>query len=226
MVIEGADIVCRERTARPCATDSDIRPLGKVVVVESNPRPPSQPVDLTPGDPLGALHQWIAEGQVDEAARARARQRWLEKAAAEEATLGGVLIDLAERQRPVTVSTLDGHRVSGPVVAVGADFGVVREPRLGDAIVPVRRIAMVRPAPGENLPIGDRVASFVLTFGDALMELAAERPEVIIGIAGESHRGDLRTVSTDVVSLALGGDRRDTVHLALGAIDHMIVLRR
>ncbi|MEM8705303.1 MAG: hypothetical protein AAGE98_02520 [Actinomycetota bacterium] len=194
--------------------------------MESNPRPPDRPVDLTPGDPLASLHRWIAEGQVDEAARARTRQRWLEKAAAEEATLGGVLVDLAERQRPVTIRTIDGHRVTGPVVAVGADFGIVREPRLGDALIPTRRIGLVRPAPGENLPTGDRPAGMVLTFGDALMELAAERPEVIVGVAGESHRGDLRTVSTDVVTLALGGDRRDTVHLALGAIDHVVVLRR
>ncbi|MEO0494190.1 MAG: hypothetical protein AAF081_12320, partial [Actinomycetota bacterium] len=156
----------------------------------------------------------------------RARQRWLERVAAEEATLPGVLVDLAERRRPVTVQTLDGHRVTGPVVAVGADFGVVREPRLGDAFVPTHRIAVVRPAPGDDLPTGDRPADFVLTFGDALMELATERPDVIVGVGGESHRGELRTVSPDVVTLALGGDRRDPVHAALAAIDHLVVLHR
>ena len=80
-------------------------------------------------------------------------QQWeLERAASEGATLGGALIDLAEQQRPVTIRTHDGHRVSGPIVAVGADFGVVRGARLGDAIIPTSRIAMLRPSPGEGLP--------------------------------------------------------------------------
>ena len=98
------------------------------------PRPPSRPVDLTSGDPLGALHHWIADGRIDEAARARARQHWLERQAAEDATMLGVLIDLAERGRPVTATTVAGRRVTCPVRAVGADVGetvaqVHRDPR-------------------------------------------------------------------------------------------------
>ena len=194
--------------------------------MESNPRPPSEPVQISPGDPLAALHSWIAAGQVDEAARARARQRWLERQAAEEASLAGVLIDLAERNRPVNVTTQAGHRLSGPIVAVGADFGVLRDHRLGDAIVPTATIALVRPAPGDDLPVGDRTVNMVLAFGDALMELAPERPECIVSVGAEQLRGDLRSVSPDVIVLALDGDRRDLVHAAVAAIDHVIVLRR
>lgn len=194
--------------------------------MDANPRPPGEPVRLSPNDPLAALHRWVAEGQVDEAVRARARQRWLERQAAEEATLPGVLLDLAERGRPVTVTTSGGHRITGPVVAVGADFGVVRDPRLGDAVIPTSTLALVRPAPGDDLPIGNRAANMVLAFGDAMLELATERPEVIVGTAGEQFRGDLRSVSPDVAVLALDGDRRDLVHIALRAIDHVIVLRR
>ena len=194
--------------------------------VEPNPRPPREPVQLSAGDPLGALHSWIAEGQVDEAARARARQRWLERQAAEEASLIGVLVDLAERNRPVTVTTEAGHRLSGPIVAVGADFGVLRDQRLGDAIVPTSAIALVRPSPGDDLPTGDRTVNMVLAFGDALMELAPERPECIVAVGSDQLRGDIRSVSPDVLVLALDGDRRDLIHAAVAAIDHVIVLRR
>ena len=194
--------------------------------MESNPRPPREPVRISAADPLGALHAWIAEGKVDEAARARARQRWLERQAAEETSLTGVLVDLAERNRPVTITTAAGHRLSGPIVAVGADFGVLRDQRLGDAIVPANAIAIVRPSPGDDLPVGARSVNMVLTFGAALMELAPERPECIVAVGGDQLRGDVRSVSPDVVVLALDGDRRDLVHAAVAAIDHVVVLRR
>ena len=44
-------------------------------------------MSLGPEDPLAGLNQWLAEGSVDAAARARTRQRWLERQAAEEATV-------------------------------------------------------------------------------------------------------------------------------------------
>ena len=194
--------------------------------MEPDPRPPRTPVQISGSDPLGALHAWIAEGQVDDAARARTRQRWLERQAAEEASLVGVLLDLAERNRPVSITTRADHRLTGPVVAVGADFGVVRDHRLGDAIVPTRAIALVRPSPGDDLPTGDRPVDMVLAFGDALMELAPDRPECIVAVGTEQLRGDLRSVSPDVAVLALDGDRRDLVHAAVDAIDHLVVLRR
>ncbi|MGB0501053.1 MAG: hypothetical protein ACPGNP_07695 [Acidimicrobiales bacterium] len=156
--------------------------------MNSEPQPPDRPVDLTADDPLAALQRWVADGQVDEAARARSRRRWLENAATEEATLGGVLLDLAERRRPVIVRTLAGHRVAGPIIAVGADF--------------------------------------VLAFGDALMELAAERPEVMVGVGDETLRGELRTASSEVVTLVIADERREPISIALTAIDHVVVRSR
>ena len=83
--------------------------VARVGPVDSDPQPPDRPVDLTSDDPLAALQRWVADGQVDEAARARSRRRWLEKVATEEATLGGVLLDLAERGRPAHPAALNGH---------------------------------------------------------------------------------------------------------------------
>ena len=200
--------------------------VARVGPVNSDPQPPDRPVDLTAGDPLAALQRWVADGRVDEAARARSRRRWLENAATEEATLGGVLLDLAERRRPVTVRTLVGHRITGPIIAVGADFIAVADARLGDTLMPTTRIATVQPAPGDDLPAGDRRHDVVLTFGDALMELAAERPEVMVGVGDETLRGELRTASTEVVTLVIADERREPISIALAAIDHVVVRSR
>lgn len=200
--------------------------VARVGPVNSDPQPPDRPVDLTAGDPLAALQRWVADGQVDEAARARSRRRWLENAATEEATLGGVLLDLAERRRPVTVRTLVGHHITGPIIAVGADFIAVADARLGDTLMPTTRIATVQPAPGDDLPAGDRRHDVVLTFGDALMELAAERPEVMVGVGDETLRGELRTASTEVVTLVIADERREPISIALAAIDHVVVRSR
>ena len=190
------------------------------------PHPPSRPVDLTAGDPLAALYRWTADAKVDDAARARARQHWLEQQAAADATLLGGLIDLAERGRPVTVTTDSSHRISGSVVAVGADFAVLRDGQLGDTFVPADRIAGVRPGPGDALPTGDRPVGITLALGAALMELAAERPDVLVATAGDDLRGEIRSVGADVVTMVLDNPGRDRVHVRLGAIVHLTVLRR
>lgn len=221
MVMEGAamgDASVPPLRSAPTRADPTVARVGPV---NSEPQPPDCPVDLTADDPLAALQRWVADGQVDEAARARSRRRWLESAATEEATLGGVLLDLAERRRPVIVRTLAGHRV-----AVGADFVGVADARLGDTLMPTTRIATVQPAPGDDLPAGDRRHDVVLAFGDALMELAAERPDVMVGVGDETLRGELRTASTEVVTLVIADERREPISIALTAIDHVVVRSR
>jgi len=226
MVMEGAamgDASVPPPRSAPTRADPTVARVGPV---NSDPQPPDRPVDLTADDPLAALQRWVADGQVDEAARARSRRRWLENAATEEATLGGVLLDLAERRRPVIVRTLAGHRVAGPIIAVGADFVGVADARLGDTLMPTARIATVQPAPGDDLPAGDRRHDVVLAFGNALTELAAERPEVMVGVGDETLRGELRTASTEVVTLVIADERREPISIALTAIDHVVVRSR
>ena len=226
MVMEGAamgDASVPPPRSAPTRADPTVARVGPV---NSDPQPPDRPVDLTADEPLAALQRWVADGQVDEAARARSRRRWLENAATEEATLGGVLLDLAERRRPVIVRTLAGHRVAGPIIAVGADFVGVADARLGDTLMPTTRIATVQPAPGDDLPAGDRRHDVVLAFGDALMELAAERPEVMVGVGDETLRGELRTASTEVITLVIADERREPISITLTAIDHVVVRSR
>ncbi|MEM7142791.1 MAG: hypothetical protein AAF548_17340 [Actinomycetota bacterium] len=188
---------------------------------------PHEPVRLTPDDPLAGLATWLADGRVDAAAAERARQRWLERQAAEDATLVGVLLDLAERGRPVVARTSGGRNATGRVAALGADFVVVREERLGDVLVPTRALAMVRPSRGDRSPVGDRPAALAIVMEEALVELAADRPEVLVSAGGEEIRGDLRSAGRDVLAVELDtGERREIVSVATHAIDHLVIIRR
>ena len=65
-------------------------------------------------DLLARLDRWVSDARSDEAAAARARERWLKQAADESATFSGVLFDLAERGAPV-VDLSRGIRNSAPL---------------------------------------------------------------------------------------------------------------
>src|SRR5262245_6119327 len=87
--------------------------------------PQRTPAGVLGGDLAARLDRWVAEARVDEAARRRSRERWLRRQAEEESTVAGVLVDLLERGRPVTVHTRQGRRHHGEVRALGADFVAV-----------------------------------------------------------------------------------------------------
>lgn len=181
---------------------------------------------LTADDPLAPLAHWLAEGRVEAASEARARQRWLERQAAEEATIAGVLLDLAERSRPIVVRTKGAHTAQGTITAVGTDFVAVRVARLGELLVPLTSIATLRTVPGESPVVGARPLSFVIVFAEALVEMAADRPEVLVSTGNEEIRGSLRSAGRDLISVTSTAEGRPVVQIASGAIDHLLVLGR
>src|SRR3954449_10120436 len=72
----------------------------------------------------GDLERWAADARAREAADARVRERWLRAQAAEEASLAGVLLALAERRGTVAGGPgrrggQPGRRVAGPGRATG-----------------------------------------------------------------------------------------------------------
>ena len=99
----------------------------------------------------------------------------------------GVLTDLAERSTPLALHTLAGIVVRGPLSAVGSDFVAVVGPADETVLVPLGAITTVQPEPGSTATIGDRRAPTSSTsFGGALEELGAERPQV----SGPAQRRD------------------------------------
>lgn len=173
------------------------------------------------GDRLTAqLERWAQAARVDEAARGRARERWLLQSAGEGGTLLGVLADLAERGAPVTVTTAGGRRHGGCVRAVGADFVALDTAARGEVLVTVRAISSVRARAGTSPPAGDRVVRSGLDLVDVLAGLAADRERVMLVALGEDAvTGTVQALGRDVVAVRVGGATpATTAYVPLAAI--------
>lgn len=173
------------------------------------------------GDRLTAqLERWAQAARVDEAARRRARERWLLQSAGEGGTLLGVVADLAERGAPVTVTTVGGRRHGGCVRAVGADFVALDTTARGEVLVTVHAISSVRARAGTSPPAGDRVVRSGLDMVDVLAGLAAERERVMLVALGEDAvTGTVQALGRDVVAVRVDGAApATTTYVPLAAI--------
>ncbi|HEU5085139.1 MAG TPA: hypothetical protein VFU14_17490 [Acidimicrobiales bacterium] len=176
------------------------------------------------GDRLArSLERWAADAAVDEAARRRARQRWLRLQAEEEASLVGTLVDLAERGRPVTLDVGD-QRLRGRVVGIGSDFLALRTDRDQEALVRTAAVDAVRAEPGERAVVGDRAALVDVALAAVVGPLTGDRPGVLVRTrAGTTVRGELRSAGTDVLRLRTDGDPATPVWVPLAAIDVLVL---
>jgi hypothetical protein len=169
------------------------------------------------------LEAWLADLQVDEAARARARTAWLARQADEEATFVGVLADLAERRRAVVVETASARRHHGAVQVVGRDFCALRTDRSVEVLVRHAFVVSVRPAPGEPRASGDRLLAPVVTFRDALAVLADAGARIhTTGWGGVTLSGELQRVGRDV--LCLRSDDRGVCYVRLASLGEVSVV--
>ncbi len=149
---------------------------------------------------------------MDEAAASRARERWLRQQAGEEATLVGVLLDLAESGTGV-IMAVSGRRHHGTITAVAEDFCALREARPTDHLVAYAAISGVEPREG-MAPAGDRARALDMTLREALATLVAERPRVqVTDQFGDTRVGELASVGQDIVVLRPDGGARAVRHL-------------
>jgi len=169
--------------------------------------------------------RWLAEQLVDDAVDARRRAADLRAQAAEEGTLHGVLVDLAERARPLVLRTVAGveHRVT--LTLVGSDVVTGRTMRGEHVAVGLDAIASVRAEPGAPPSIGDRSVVASTSLIGHLRELAAVRPATVVTLrAGSRLGGTLTMAGTDVLAVRLRDDDRSTVHVAITAVSDLVVL--
>lgn len=191
----------------------------RVASVGSGSDPPRR-VDLGRPDLLGRLARWTAAAAVDEAASARARERWLRQSSAEGSTFAGVLLDLAERGAPVVVSGAGGRRHRGVVVAVGADFVALRTADGADVLLAFAGVAAVRSEPRATPAPGDRHVEVDVGLAEALSAVAEDRPRVLVVTVadGEGLAGELRSAGRDLLVLRLDGPTRAPAYVPLAAV--------
>jgi hypothetical protein len=177
------------------------------------------------GDGLAArIDRWAADARIDDAARLRARERWLRHQAEEEGSLAGVLADVAERGASVALHVRGGRRHRGEVAALGSDFVALRSAG-ADVIVALAAVTSVRTLPGEASTIGDRSIGTSHRLVDVLAGLAAERAAVLLVLADgdEAVAGVVLWVGRDLVGVRVAGGAAVTVYVPVGAIVEVLV---
>lgn len=178
-------------------------------------------MDLGGANLLARLSAWAATAAADEAAAARARERWLRRAAEEEGSFAGVLLDLGERGAPVVVTGAAGRRHCGVVAAVGDGVVVLRTAEGAVVLLAASSVGSVRAEPRAAPVTGDRAVALDDGVGmvEALSVLAEDRPRVlVVTMSGEGLAGELVGVGRDVVTLRLDGADRTTAYVAVASV--------
>lgn len=190
-------------------------------------------------DSVGDLEQWAADARVREAADARVRERWLRAQAAEEASLAGILLSLAERRETVVVATVAGQRHRGVLTGVGEDFVAIRalsgtltlmalsglgDVRVAEHVAAAEHVAPPRPH-ARPAATGDRPVRGALgaRLGDVLAQAAGGRPRIVVQAGTASVVGDLRAVGLDVLTVHTDGEA-GPVYVPLASVSEVSFL--
>jgi len=166
----------------------------------------------------------VADQRVDDAARARIRERAMRASATTDATFAGVVVDLAESGEPVSVRTTGGRTLTGRVVAATRD-AIALEASDATTYIPLRSVAALRtPVRRIDAPSGARRLPEV-SLAALLAGIAPERPTVACSIAGDPAvwRGELRAVGVDVVTVRLAADPPTTAYIPLAQMSELTV---
>ena len=171
------------------------------------------------------LSIWAGDQRADEAARQKAREGWLQRQAAESASLVGWLVDLAERRADVAVhlAAAGEHVTRGTLHAVGIDFMAVTQPAGPTCLIAIGAVGAVRLVGAEGGRVeagGDRQGGLSTRLVDALALLAGDRAAVrlVLVPSGQTVSGQLRSVGSDVATVRLETDPPSTVVVALASV--------
>lgn len=195
-------------------------PYDHAVLGDGDRPPPGQLLGASGGGFSARLERWVAEARVEAAAAERSREHWLRAVAEQEATLGGVLLDLAEQHRPVVV-TVGGRRHRGVVRAMGADFVALQ--RDGhERLLRLSAITLVQTTTEVAPVLGDRVITTDHRLEHLLDDLAADRARVLLVTTDDATvTGEVRSVGTDVVVLRTDAQPPTAAYVPVPAVREM-----
>lgn len=168
------------------------------------------------------LRRFTDDARASASADARRREASLRRQAAEEGTMAGVLLDLAERDQLVSLVTVAGRTLRGLIRTVGVDFVGLRGPAGEGSLVPMASITAVRTEPDAGPSVGDRVVEVDSPLRGVLADLATQRPWVAVHTrAADSMSGQLSGVGRDVLSVR--GENANTIYVPLTAIADIVL---
>ena len=176
---------------------------------------------MTENDPWVEL---LDAARAREAGDSRARRRWLEAAAAEGATLAGVLLDLIGRADPVMLGIEGGATVWAEVLGVGADV-VALDRRTGPlTLVPLHRVTTVRTS--GRAPLGDRPPPDAPRLVDLLARSGEREEVVVLNLVDRTIvSGVVDAAGVDVVRVPTEDRRLGPTYVSVGSIGEAAVFR-
>jgi hypothetical protein len=181
--------------------------------------------------PFEEIERWAAEARARDAVDARVRERWLRRQAEEEATFAELLLDLAEREVAVVVTTTANRRYMGPVEAVGADFVALRTTGGRTAVLALGAVAAVGtagPAGGRAGALGGREdhgrRAVTVALGDVLAHAVADHPRVQVHAGDLGVVGELWSVGADMISVHTARSPPATAYLRLPSVSDVSFL--
>jgi len=166
----------------------------------------------------GAAERWLAEVRVADAARERSRVAQRRALDAGEATLGGVLADLAGRGEAVQLWMRSGRRHRGWLRLLGPDAAVLDTDTEQWVVVRLAAIASVRTVRSPAVP-GQSEPSTTSTFATLAGALAVPGEWVLVGAGPENLGGRLEVAGTDVLRIRL--DHGDVAYVPLASVDEI-----
>jgi hypothetical protein len=170
-----------------------------------------------PDDP--DLRRFLESAVADDSARSRAGVGALRERRAEDATLVGVLSNLADRGDDVIV-TAGGHGWRGRIALVGPGGVVMRSAAGSVRAVRTGAITAVRVASGARVD-GDGPSSSRLSWPLLVASITEPGDDVQVTVTGESTFGRLRGLSRSIAAIDTvdGG----AVYVVLDAVDAISV---
>lgn len=168
------------------------------------------------------LEQWLGASRTAEAARARRRSAAWQQHGTADASLVGVMLDLADLGVEVMVSLTNGHDHRGRILEVAPDWMIIAK-RSGDlALCRSRCIASIT-CTERRRSFGSRTCSDTTGFAAVLERIGVERI-VSLWCGMAALRGELELVGDELAVLTSGATIRH--HVRLEAVDEATVSAR
>jgi hypothetical protein len=165
-----------------------------------------------------ALARWLAEVRVDDAARQRAETADLRARRAEEATLAGVLAELAGRGDLVGLVMRSGRQHRGHIRLIGPDAVVVALETRQWLVARLGAVAATRTVQGPLVP-GESQPSTPSRFARLVGALAEPGEWLLVASGSATFGGALISTGDDVVALRL--DNGDVAYVGLDSVDEV-----
>jgi hypothetical protein len=180
------------------------------------------------GDLGGDLHRdldaWAAGARAQDAAAARARQRWMRQQADEQADFVSMLVELRERATSTTVTTSGGRTYRGRIAVVGRDCLVLTMNQGRTVVVAASAVLAVRPDEDRAVTLTvDPRQPGAESMAEVVRRAAVDRPHVTVHAPGAPQPivGELQACGLDVMALLLAGEPPVPAYLRLTSVSEM-----